>query len=334
MPANLDAEKSVLGSVLLDNPASEDVFGQLRKDDFSISSHETIFRCMADLARAGRKIDIVTLSNYLNEKRQIESIGGVAYLAGLTEGLPRRLNIAEYVRIVREKSLLRRTMTICSNAIAQAADNQNAEQVVSGCIRDLEDELMSRSQESDLESVGQWLANNDMFAQRDPGLMTGFAEYDDLTGGLYPGEQTVICARPSMGKTAFSACLVLNVSYRGLGVAVFVNEQNKRAFMIRMLCAKTGVPLMSFRRGEFSHIERHYIQDALQEFKTLPIFWDDRSSMSLAGIRAKAKRLKRDDDLKLIVIDQLNHISAEGILTSGRRGDEIIGDKVKGTRMI
>jgi replicative DNA helicase len=122
LPANIDAEVTILGAVLLDNAAFEEAAEKIQSDDFSLDSHRRIFLRMADLMRTRRSVDIVTLANELNQRKEIESVGGVAYLASLTEGLPRRPVIGEYIRIVKDKSLLRRLMGICSMAIARAAD--------------------------------------------------------------------------------------------------------------------------------------------------------------------------------------------------------------------
>jgi replicative DNA helicase len=335
LPANIDAEVTILGAVLLDNAAFEEAAEKIQSDDFSLDSHRRIFLRMADLMRTRRSVDIVTLAHELSKHKEIESIGGVAYLASLTEGLPRRPVIGEYIRIVKDKSLLRRLMGICSMAIARAADQgESALELLSVTMQNLSDIESSGMQGSDLESVGQWLSKNDVFEERKPGIFTGIDDYDQMTFGLHPEELTIIAARTSMGKTAHCGTITWKMAVGGKCVAAFINEQSKHSFIGRMLCGRSGVSFKSYQRGQMDWVEKQYIQDAEQEFRKLPIFWDQRSSMSVASIRAKAARLKRSGELDVILVDQLSRVSAEGIYQKGMRGDEVIGEKVSALKGI
>ncbi len=179
LPANVDAERTILGAILLDNAAHAEAADKLDFEDFSLDSHRRIYLRMRGLFNAGRSVDIVTLSAELARLKEIESVGGVAYLASLTEGLPRRPMIDEYIRIVKDKSLLRKLMLICSAGIARAADQgENALAVLGEVMSQLNSVEDSNLQGADLESVGQWLNQNDVFAERVPGIFTGIEEYD------------------------------------------------------------------------------------------------------------------------------------------------------------
>src|ERR1035438_2160247 len=186
MPANIDAEKTILGAILLDNAAHAEAAEKIASDDFSLDSHRRIFLRMTELMDSQRAVDIVTLANELARYKEIESVGGVAYLASLTEGLPRRPVIEDYIRIVKDKSLLRKLMAICSMAIAQAADqSEDALGVLDATAGKLIEVEDSSLQGADLESVGQWLNQNDVFAERVPGIYTGIDDYDEMTFGLH-----------------------------------------------------------------------------------------------------------------------------------------------------
>lgn len=331
----MDAEKTILGAALLENSYFDEAAQALKSDDFSLDSHRRIFLRMGELRRGGHAIDIVTLANLLNTHKEVESIGGVSYLASLTEGLPRNPYIADYIRIVKDKSMLRRLMGVCSAAIYKAADQtQDAIGVLSETIQNLGDIEDAGLQGEDLQSVGQWLNENDVFAEPTPGLKTGIDEYDEMTFGLHPAELTIFAGRTSMGKSSHCGTIAWQMARRGHSVAVFINEQRRESFIGRMLCGRSGVSFKSYREGHLDMIEKLYIEDARKEFLTLPIFIDYRSSMSIASIRAKSARLKRSGELDAILIDQLTGVSSDGVYQKGMRGDEVLGEKAQGFKNI
>ena len=258
LPASIDGERTILGAVLLDNTAFETAAEHLVSDDFSLDSHRRIFLRMAELMNSQRAIDIVTLANALTQRKEIEAVGGVAYLASLTEGLPRRPVIGEYIRIVKDKSLLRKLMSTCSLAIARAADQpESALELLGDTMRNLDQIEDASLRGADLESVGQWLNQNDVFAERVPGICTGIDDYDDMTFGLHPGELTVFAGRTASGKTS-----PLRNDRLADGAATaspsrsFLNEQRKQSFIGRMLCGRAGVSFKTYRRGHLDMIER------------------------------------------------------------------------------
>lgn len=335
IPANPDAEKTILGAVLLDNAALEDAAARLQASDLWLDSHQRIFQRMVDLARDRRPIDIVSLAEELNRNNEIVKVGGVAYLASLTEGLPRRPVIEEYIRIVKDKSLARRIMSICSAAIAQAqSQNETALDTLGSAMNRLAEAEHSALGGDDLESVGQWLGSNDIFAERKRGIQTGITDYDELTWGLHPGELTIVAARTSMGKTSHAGTLTWQVASRGHSVAVFLNEQAKASFIGRMLCGKSHVSFSSYRRGTLGWYEKQAIEEAREEFRKVPIFWEASAPMVVSSIRGKSRRLKRSGELDLIIIDQLSGISDDGFREKGKRGDEIIGEKTRALKNI
>ena len=319
LPANLDAEKTILGAILLENAAHAEAAESLKPDDFSLDSHRRVFLRMSELIDTGRTVDIVTLSNELARYKEIEAVGGVAYLASLTEGLPRRPVIEDYIRIVKDKSLLRRLMGICSAAIAKAAD-QSQEAI--SVLDETESQLLEVSQ----ASLNQGLQPldviiRDYFGTIDnlytqgrevTGLPTFFTDFDRMTSGLQKGELIIIAARPSMGKTAFAINLAENAAIRGNAiVAVFSLEMSKASLVRRMLASQAGVDQRKLQQGFFGREEHEKLQNALGLLVDSRMYIDDSAGGSLAEMRAKARRLKQNaGGLDMIIVDYLQLMSA------------------------
>ena len=237
LPANIDAEKTILGAILLDNTAHSEAAEKLVPDDFSLDSHRRIFLRMSELMDDQHAVDIVTLANELSRFKEVESVGGVAYLASLTEGLPRRPVIEEYIRIVKDKSLLRKLMGICSLAIARAADQgESALDVLGAAEADLM-RVTESGLSGGLQPLDQIVANSfgtidNLYKQSREvtGLATDFIELDRMMSGLQKGELIIIAARPSMGKTAFAINMAQNAAVNhGATVAVFSLEMSKES---------------------------------------------------------------------------------------------------------
>lgn len=330
LPSSVDIERTLLGSILLESDKLADARDKVRSEDFSTDSHRRIYRGMIDLSGSASVVDLMTLSNHLNKTKEIGAVGGVAYLAGLSEGLPRHLAVDDYARIIKDKSVLRQIILTCQATIARASDqSDSALDVLAYHEGKLETIANSSEESSDLESVGQWLKQNDVFAERVPGIMTGIDDYDELTGGFQPGELTVIAGRPGAGKTSNACTLTWQIASRGKSVATFINEQRKQSFAGRMLCGRGGISFKHYVRNQLDWVEKQYIEDAMRDFKTWPIYWESRTPMTIASIRAKCRRLKRGDDLDILIVDQLSGLSNDGFWEKGKRSDEIIGAKVK-----
>ncbi len=330
LPANIDAEKTILGAILLDNASHAEVAEVLKSDDFSLDSHRRIYLRMSELIDTGRAVDIVTLSNEMSRFKEIEAVGGVAYLASLTEGLPRRPVIEDYIRIVKDKSLLRRLMGICSAAIARAADQSED---ALGVLDSTESQLLEVS-ESGLTQGLQPLdiIVRDSFGSIDnlykqarevTGLATDFYEFDRMTSGLQKGELVIIAARPSMGKTALAINIAQNAAvHHQAVVAIFSLEMSKESLLRRMLASQARVDQRRLQTGFIGREDQGKLQDALGMLVDSRIFIDDSASITLAEMRAKARRLKQTaGGLDLVMIDYLQLMSAaQG--GPGRKGFE------------
>ncbi len=285
---------------------------------------------MSELTDTGRAVDIVTLANELARYKEVESVGGVAYLASLTEGLPRRPVIEDYIRIVKDKSLLRRLMGICSAAIARAADQ--SEDAI-GVLDSTESQLLEVS-ESGLAQGLQPLdiIVRDSFGTIDnlykqgrevTGLETDLTEFDRLTSGLQKGELIIIAARPSMGKTALAINIAQNaaVNHQAI-VAIFSLEMSRESLLRRMLASQAWVDQRKLQQGFLGREDQSKLQEALSQLVDSRIFIDDSAGISLAEMRAKARRLRQNaGGLDLVVVDYLQLMSATQA-TGSRKGYE------------
>ncbi len=329
LPANIDAEKTILGAILLDNAAHSEAAEKIEADDFSLDSHRRIYIRMSELLDAQRPVDIVTLSNELARYKEVEAVGGVAYLASLTEGLPRRPVIEEYIRIVKDKSLLRKLMLICSSAIARAADQ--SEDAI-GVLDVTESQLLEVSEKGlaqGLESLDKIVANSfgsidNLYKQSREvtGVATGYVDLDRMTSGLQKGELIIIAARPSMDTTAFAINIAQNAALlHGAKVAVFSLEMSKASLLRRMLASQAGVDQQKLQKGFLGREDHDKLQTALGQLVESQIFIDDSAGISLAEMRAKARRLRQNaGGLDLVVVDYLQLMSAS--LPSGKKGYE------------
>ncbi len=329
LPANIDAEKTILGAILLDNAAHAEASERLEPDDFSLDSHRRIFQRMSELINSERTVDIVTLANELSRYKEVETVGGVAYLASLTEGLPRRPVIEEYIRIVKDKSLLRKLMLICSAAIARAADQADAALDVLG---DAEQRLLEVSEkgvtngllpldqivQSSFGSIDNLYKNS----REVTGLSTDLTVFDQMTSGLQKGELIIIAARPSMGKTALAINIAQNaaINHNAI-VAIFSLEMSRESLLRRMLASQAWVDQRKLQQGFLGREDHGKLQSALNQLVESRIFIDDSAGISLAEVRAKARRLKQTvKGLDLVVVDYLQLMSVSLSSAGGRRG--------------
>src|SRR5579863_4346946 len=328
LPANIDAEKTILGAILLDNASHSEASEKIDADDFSLDSHRRIFVRMSDLMNSQRAVDIVTLAEELAKNKEVESVGGVAYLASLTEGLPRRPVIEEYIRIVKDKSLLRRLMAICSAAIARAADQAETALEVIGAAETQLLEVSQKGLTGGFQSLEQIVANSfgsidNLYKQSREitGLATDFYELDRMTSGFQKGELIIIAARPSMGKTALAINMAQNAAVNHAAVvAVFSLEMSKESLLRRMLASQARVDQRNLQTGFLGKEDHGKLQHALEQLVESHIFIDDSAGISLAEMRAKARRLKQNAGrLDLVLVDYLQLMSITLPSAGGKR---------------
>jgi replicative DNA helicase len=279
MPCNVEAERTILGAILLDNAAHAEAAEKLKSEDFSLDSHRRIFLRMTELMNAERAVDIVTLANELNRYKEVESIGGVAYLASLTEGLPRRPVIEEYIRITRDKSLLRQTMGICSMAIARAADqSESALEVLSVLQKKLEEIAapVANSQQAPVQSFILGVIDEvarDYREKVQPAIPSGNAWFDEKTGGGYRmGKYTIVAARPKIGKTGFAVTSTAFNCPRGIHVTWQSLEMEKKEILLNLVPYVIDLPnIVCVRPWLRTPDQQNAVMNALAEIGDWPL---------------------------------------------------------------
>jgi len=323
LPANVEAERSILGAILLDNLAYNQAAEHLRPDDFSLDSHRRIYSRMVDLAESSRPIDMITLIEELERRKELEAIGDVGYVSGLVDGVPDRPSIEHYIRIVRDKALLRGLIHAANAAIAKAADQSDpAEDILNeaeATIFQLSEKRIGRGFIGVQEIIKE-LGGIDALLQRGQritGLETYYSELDEKTSGLQPSDLVILAARPSMGKTSFAMNIAENAAIHGSKVVgVFSLEMSKEALLQRMLCSVARVDAHKFRTGSLWQDDTRKIQQVIEQLAHAPIFVDDTPGISISEMRAKARRLVQSQGkLDLLIVDYLQLMSGGG----GRR---------------
>jgi len=314
IPSSIHTEVAILGAMLLDAVAISDATARLRADDFSLDSHQRIYRVILDLLAVNHAVDFLTVQDALSKKRELDAIGGPAYLAFLTEGIPRNLNIESYVRIVKDKSLLRQLMSIFSAGMAQAADQtEEATKVlndVEAQLADVADSAINRGFSGIGEIVASSFGSIDALYEQGreiTGLATHYIDFDKMTSGLQPSELIIIAARPSMGKTAWAINIAQNCAVRdNKVVAIFSLEMSKESLLRRMLASEANVNSRLIQTGFIPRSDRDKLINALERLMSSKMFVDDTPGITLAEMRAKARRLMQQEGrLDLIVIDYL-----------------------------
>lgn len=305
---------TILGGMLVEPVAIVDATMLLTADDFALDSHRRIYAAMLHLAEAGHAVDIVTVSEELRRRKELDSIGGLPYLASLSEGLPRKLSIESYVRIVRDKSLMRQLMSVCDMGMVDAADQSQAALDV---LNNVSQRLVEISEHavtggfSDITAIVK-----DSFGSIDAlyeqgrevtGLATHYIDFDRMTSGLQESELIIIAARPSMGKTAWAINIAENAAVSGgKVVAVFSLEMSKASLLRRMLASQAMVNSKAIQTGMLMKDDRQKLITGLEKLMESKMFIDDTPGITLAEMRAKARRLKQQQGrLDLIVIDYL-----------------------------
>lgn len=341
-PESVQAETTILGAMLLDAGAIQDAIARLAVEDFSLDSHRRIYAAMLALLERSHAVDLITVGEELRKRKEIEAVGGPAYLASLTEGLPRNLSVENYVRIVKDKAQQRDLMALGDELLRETASGQfTASELAQRATMRLE----SISLDGDVretQTVGQFIAEN----YADPeslftddrnalGISTGFEELDRMLNGLQPGEVYVFAGRPGSGKTALAGSLIDKICRaQNKKTALFTLENRKKSVLKRMLCGRARISLSQYNRRECSPVQKTYLRDALNEYKAAPLFWEDRNHLTMTEMRTISQRIQRLHGLDLILIDQLSHVDMSDVYERGVRPDILIGRQMtKAKRM-
>lgn len=313
-PQNLEAESSVLGGILLENEAINRVLEVLTPEDFYRESHRRIFRAMIEICDRSEPVDLITLSDFLKAKGDLEVVGGSAYLASLASAIPTSANIHFYARIVREKAI-RRYLISAATEIATRGyeDQENVDEYLDEAEKVIFD-ISEKRVRGSFVMIGEMIRDSIKMVERlyerkemVTGVPSGFKDLDRLTAGFQPSDLIVIAGRPSMGKTALCLNIATHAAFGGHGVAVFSLEMAKEQLVLRMLCSEARIDHSKVRSGYLADREFPALVMAAGRLAETPIYIDDTSAISVLELRAKARRLVRDRDKKigLIIVDYL-----------------------------
>lgn len=322
-PHSVEAEQGVLGCILLS--AHECLNDCIEKFNagpavFYDLRHQVIYELLVEMYDRKEAIDIITVQQRLKDKQQLDAVGGVAYLASLPDFVPSAANLSFYVNIVREKYILRKMISVCTDVVGRVYEHQGA---VDELLDEVERDVLRISEErveaqtltikevvhKAINRLEQYHANQGMLT----GIGSGFADLDKMTTGMHGGEMIVIAARPSMGKTSLAMNIAEHVALdQKLAVGVFSLEMSAEALVLRMLCSRARVNLRNIREGFFSERDFPKITNAAGKLAAAPLFIDDSGGLSILQLRAKARRMWQQHGVKLFVIDylQLLHSTA------------------------
>lgn len=319
-PQNIEAEMAVLGSILLEEEAINEVLEILDESQFYKEAHRKIFSCIITLFHNSKPVDLITLTDELKRINAIDVIGGVSYLTTLVNAVPTAANVRNYARIVREKGMLRNLINKSTQIITESYEAEsNVEELLDKAekaIFEITDKRIEGSIISMRDLVSDAVERIDKLYQNKSqvtGLATGFADFDRKTAGLQPSDLIIVAGRPSMGKSAFSLCIANNIGVIDkTPIAFFSLEMSKEQLVQRLLCLHARVDAHSVRTGFLSTSDWPKITAAAGKLSESAIFIDDTPAISALELRAKARRLKSQHNIQMIVVDYLQLMRGAG----------------------
>ena len=340
-PNHPESERSVLGAMIRSRQACQVAVERLSPGDFYDPANREIFAAMKDMSGESRPVDLVTLDAELTRRGRLDAVGGAAYLVELTQGVPSTANVQAYIRIVDEKSTLRRLISAADQILQDSyAGQKENQEILEGAEKAIYDITMRKGGEelqpiqpvlvSTFEKIEQLVKNHG----RIEGVPTGYTELDEMLTGLHPGELVLVAGRPAMGKTSIGMNFVENAAIRaGKKAAVFSLEMPAEQLAMRMLCTEARVDMQRVRRGQIEDEEWERLCDALVSIGPASIYIDCTPGITVPEVRSKARRLQLEHGLDLIMIDYLSLMTATG--KTGSRQEEVsqISRTLKGLAM-
>ncbi len=312
-PQNIEAEKSVLGAMLIDEDAIGTSVELLDESLFYEDSHRKIYRAIINLYQARKNVDLITLSDKLKSEGLLEDVGGVTYLSIIVDFVPTSANVEHYANIVKEKGIFRKLIKNATQIISDSYDSKgNIENVVDNAeklIFEIADLKQKQQSVHIKDLVREGIEKIDQLYQRKEhvtGIATGFSKLDHMTSGLQPADLIILAGRPSMGKTALALSIAEHVGIeQKQGVALFSLEMSKEQLVQRMLCSQARVDAHKVRSGFLSPADWPKLTAAAGQLSESKIFIDDTPAISVLELRAKARRLKANNDIQMIVLDYI-----------------------------
>ena len=325
-PHDIDAEQAVIGSMLTDKDAVVDAVETLKSDDFYRQDNKTIYEAILNLYNRAEPIDIITVKSELTSLGKLEAVGGLEYLAILPDKVPTTANVDKYIKIVEEKSILRRLIK-ASNELIDLGYAETEE--VDSIIDQAEKKVFEISQGKNQKGytpikdilVESFAELEKLYNQKEPitGIPTGFADLDYKTAGLHNSDLVLVAARPAMGKSAFALNIATNAAVQAkVPVVIFNLEMSKSQLVSRILCSEAMVDSNKVRTGKIEEDDWVKLATALGPLSEAPIYIDDTPGITVTEIRAKCRKLKMEKNIGLIVIDYLQLIQGSGKRNSSR----------------
>ncbi len=336
-PQNIEAEQSVLGAMLIDKEAVASVAEKLQADDFYREAHRVIYAAMMSLYSKNEAVDMITVTEVLKKENRLDDIGGIAYITSLANVVATAANVNYHANIVEEKSELRQLVNVSTQI---AALGYEAQEDVRTIIDEAESKILNisnRKKRAEFTNINDILQQtfNDIESLASSGgaitgIKTGFNDFDKLTAGLHSSDFIILAARPSMGKTAFALNVVQNVAIRAAekgekpkSVAFFSLEMSKEQLVQRMLCAEANIDSQRLRIGQMADADWEKLFGAANRFSQSKIFIDDAPGITAMDMRSRARRLKAQHGLDLIVVDYLQLMQASGRGSGENRQQEV-----------
>lgn len=329
-PQNIDAEQAVLGAMLIKKEAVAEAMELLRDTDFYREAHRVVFAAMAELFKNNAAVDLITLTEQLKKDDTFEKAGGMSFVTALANAVPTAANLVFHAKIVREKAQLRELINAATEIAGKAYEDEDD---IAAIMDEAEKRILAVAGRTNgggfvpikdiLLETFRILENRAINKGALTGLPSGFTDLDRLTTGFQPSDLILVAARPSMGKTAFTLNIAANVAIREKKtVAFFSLEMSKEQLVQRLLCSESGIDSQLLRRGE---LESEWVQllKVAGRINDAPIFIDDTPGITVMELRSKARRLKADNELALIVIDYLQLMQGRGPKSGDNRQQEI-----------
>ncbi len=325
LPYSADAETSVLGSILIDNSCVHSVMAKLKPENFFLEKNKAIFGCMADMYNSDTAIDVVTLCDELKKQGLLEQIGSTVYLKEIIDSVPSALNVDNYVKIVVDKAQLRTLIEACKKIEEACYDSKDATAITEYAVQAMFDSVSQREAngvthikkvlDNAFGKFSKMVSDHESGEDGISGVPTGFIELDQRLSGLQPATLVLIAARPAMGKTSFAINIAQNIAVMHKEpVLIFSLEMSKEELVNRIISSEAKIESQKIRSGEITEEDLNKILNSYVPLSEAPIFIDDTAAITITELRAKAKRIKMEHGLSLVVIDYLQ-------LMNGRKSE-------------
>ncbi len=334
LPHDEIAEKALLGAMLIDNHYVNQVFAELGSDDFFRDSHTLIAQAILQLANSGSAVDIITISSFLEKKKKLQFVGGHAFITALVDDIPENLDIKEYIKIVKDRSTLRKII-LTSRGIMQKGVDPAADTI--SLLNEMQEDIIKISEDrvkkgfvatAEMVPETMELIERIQGGGESQGLKTGLYDLDDITSGFQNGDLIVFAARPSMGKTALALNIAVHMAVKEeKSVAFYSIEMSRLQVLMRMLAVHAKVSMSSIRTGKphLTHKEWSDLELAASELQKARLYVDDSASLSIVEMKARARKLKAEKNLDIVFVDylQLMKVTGENLRRSDTRAQEV-----------